>query len=134
MSDATTPAECPVCGAPAPPGSAAVPCAACGHGEGFTYSREGGATVVRLTDKLSTVENLDRFGVALDALGDLGGDVVLDFDGVDFVSSSVIAKLIRLRKLSQTDGRRVSLRRLNPDLLELFKLTRLDQIFEIDEG
>ena len=60
-----------------------------------------------------------------------GGKILLDFRGVAYIPSLLLAKLITFEKdctASRTDLR---LCNLNPLIMEVFKFSRLDTIFEI---
>ena len=58
-------------------------------------------------------------------------NLVLDFTNVEFCSSAVLGLLIRLsKKIYQTNGS-FKLCAIAPKILEIFKITRLDRIFEI---
>jgi anti-sigma B factor antagonist len=60
-----------------------------------------------------------------------GVRLLIDFVNVQFLTSSVLGLLIRLnRRVSQSEGR-LRLCSIDPKILEIFKITRLDKIFEI---
>ena len=60
-----------------------------------------------------------------------GVQLVIDFSGVQFLTSSVLGLLIRLsRRVYQAEGR-LRLCSIDPKILEIFKITRLDKVFEI---
>ncbi|MCE5187343.1 MAG: STAS domain-containing protein [Planctomycetaceae bacterium] len=57
--------------------------------------------------------------------------LVIDFSNVKFLTSSVLGLLIRIsKKVYETDGR-LRLCSINPKIMEIFRITRLDKIFEI---
>jgi anti-sigma B factor antagonist len=57
--------------------------------------------------------------------------LIVDFSNVQFLTSSVLGLLIRVsKKVYETDGV-LRLCSINPKILEVFKITRLDKIFEI---
>jgi anti-sigma B factor antagonist len=57
--------------------------------------------------------------------------LLMDFCNVQFLTSSVLGLLIRLnRKVFQSEGR-LRLCSVDPKILEIFKITRLDKVFEI---
>lgn len=63
-----------------------------------------------------------------------GPDVVLDLGAVEFLDSSGLGAVIALKK-ALPEGRRMRLRGLTPNVARVFRLTRMDQIFDIlDEG
>lgn len=61
-------------------------------------------------------------------------DVVLDLSGVQYVNSSNIAKLLKLRKLLQSDyPGRLRLCGVNTGIWGVFLVTGLDKIFEFHD-
>lgn len=63
----------------------------------------------------------------------LGPDLVLDLAAVEFLDSSGLGAVIALKK-AMPDGRRMILRGLTPNVERVFRLTRMDQIFDIIAG
>ncbi len=59
-----------------------------------------------------------------------GPDLVLDLGAVEFLDSSGLGAVIALKK-ALPEGRRMILRGLTPNVERVFRLTRMDQIFEI---
>jgi len=57
-------------------------------------------------------------------------DVVVDFADVQIVTSSSIAKLLKLRKTLFDNGRRLALSSVQPKTQTIFSLTGLDNVFE----
>jgi len=57
-------------------------------------------------------------------------DVVVDFADVDIVTSSSIAKLLKLRKALASHGRRLVLSSVSPKTKNIFVVTGLDNVFE----
>ncbi|HSW01072.1 MAG TPA: STAS domain-containing protein [Sedimentisphaerales bacterium] len=58
-------------------------------------------------------------------------DVVIDFSNVTIMTSASMAVLLRLTKLLQTCGRRLSLCCVGPATRGIFSVTGLDGFFEI---
>lgn len=58
-------------------------------------------------------------------------NLLLNFSGVGFLSSSVLGKLITLNKRMKAKGGQLKLCELKPEILELFTLTNLTKIFDI---
>lgn len=57
--------------------------------------------------------------------------LIIDFSNVKFLTSSVLGLLIRIsKKVYESDGR-LRLCSINPKIMEVFRITRLDKIFEI---
>lgn len=61
-------------------------------------------------------------------------EVVLDFRGVTFISSSGIGKLLLLYKKVTPMDVSITLEKLPPDLLRAFKVTRLDALFNMSSA
>jgi anti-sigma B factor antagonist len=59
------------------------------------------------------------------------GKVVLNFRKVEFLSSAVLGRLVKLHKTLQSTGGRLILCRIAPMIFEVFKLTRLDKVLNI---
>lgn len=61
-------------------------------------------------------------------------DVLLDFSNVNYLNSSNIAKLLKLRKLVViTNDRRLKMCRISRQVWGVFLVTGLDRIFEVVE-
>ncbi len=59
--------------------------------------------------------------------------LVLDFSNVQFLSSSVLGLLLKISKKIYERNSRLALCNINPKIYEIFKITRLNKIFEIYE-
>ncbi len=70
----------------------------------------------------------------MDSLENKPTDVVLNFAAVGFINSSNVAKLLRLRKLTTGDGRRLILCDINTQVWGVFLVTGLDKIFEVTDS
>ena len=57
--------------------------------------------------------------------------LLLNFGNVQYLSSAALGKLINLKKKVGAVRGKLKLCCIHPDLLEVFKITRLDQVFEI---
>ena len=129
------PGRCPICGAALmvepsdPPGDA--PCPHCGHLVWFTAAESGDATVLRLTRKFVGTEAIRRLIASLDDRP--MRRIVFDFGPVQYLDFAALAELIRFKKKAHGRGVKLTLRSLHPDLLEVFRITRLDQVFSIED-
>lgn len=60
-----------------------------------------------------------------------GIQLIIDFENVKFLTSSVLGLLIRIsKKVYETDGT-LRLCSIESKILEVFRITRLDKVFEI---
>ena len=58
-------------------------------------------------------------------------DVVIDFGGVNFIGSSGIGKLMLFHKKFTSKGGKVQIVNVNPEITQLFRAIKLDQLFNI---
>ncbi len=61
-------------------------------------------------------------------------DVVLNFEGVSYLNSSNIAKLLKLRKKLISQKRRLMLCAINTNVWGLFMVTGLDKVFSFADN
>lgn len=93
-----------------------------------------GVTVVSFVDtKIVTEENIQEVGDQLYSLVEEQGhrQLLLNFGNVQYLSSAALGKLINLKKKVGAVKGKLKLCCIHPDLLEVFRITRLDQVFEI---
>ena len=57
--------------------------------------------------------------------------IILDFSNVQFLSSAVLGLLIRISKRIYEREGQLRLCNINPKIYEIFKITRLNKIFDI---
>jgi anti-anti-sigma factor len=87
---------------------------------------------VILVDLPQEPEIGDELATVTDMVRDRGNcDVVIDFSSVDIVTSSSIAKLLKLRKLLVDCGHRLVFCSVAPATRGIFTVTGLDGIFEL---
>lgn len=58
--------------------------------------------------------------------------VVIDFAKVEFMSSSMLGKLVRIHKKCKEFKAKLKFCSISKDILEVFKITRLDKLFDIE--
>jgi anti-sigma B factor antagonist len=97
-------------------------------------SKTGQTTVVhvagpRLTDPVYINEFGDEILDVLDQAKP--PDLLIDLNDVEFLSSSVLGKLIRLLKRTRQINGRLRLCSIRPSILEVFEITQLNKVFEI---
>ncbi len=100
---------------------------------GLVVSSFGGATVVTFRDR-SILDGaaVDAIGKDLFALVDEQAQrsIILDFAEVQFLTSSMIGVLIKLHQKAQAIQGRVVICSLQPKLMEIFKVTKLDSLLQ----
>jgi anti-sigma B factor antagonist len=91
-------------------------------------------TVVRFTTRAivdeRTIKTIgDELGRLVEKLGN--DQLILDFSTVTNVSSSVLTTLIMLNQQVKNSRGRLALTGISPDLQQVFKLTKLEKLFNI---
>ena len=93
----------------------------------------GDVTVVRFRD-----EQIAEHAVVEEVAGELlqlleVDDFLLDLSAVRFVSGSFFSKLITLARKMKDHGRVLKLTKLRPEMREVLAITKLNQLFDIDD-
>jgi anti-sigma B factor antagonist len=94
----------------------------------------GDITVVNFLDKkILDEQNIQIIGEQLFSLVDNEGcrKVLLNFSNVEYLSSAALGKLITLNKKLQQAGGRLVLCNIDPQIHEVFEITKLDKFFKI---
>lgn len=85
----------------------------------------------RLLDE-GRIQQVEReLGEAIDASEETR--VVLDFSKVQFMSSSMLGKLVAFSKKIKSYKAKLKFACVSPDILEVFKITRLNKVFDIEK-
>ena len=96
----------------------------------------GDVTVVNFVDRrILDEQNIQIIGEQLFSLVDEVGrrKILLNFGNVEFLSSAALGKLIALHKKLQAVGGRLILCNIDPEIYEVFEITRLDKFFNIQK-
>ena len=94
----------------------------------------GDVTVVNFTDKkILDEQNIQIIGEQLFSLVDEDGrrKILLNFGNVEYLSSAALGKLITLNKKLQTAQGKLILCNIDPQIHEVFEITKLDKFFKI---
>jgi len=94
----------------------------------------GDVTVVNFTDrKILDEQNIQMIGEQLFSLVDEAGckKILLNFGNVEYLSSAALGKLITLNKKLQTAGGKLILCNIDPQIYEVFEITKLNKLFNI---
>jgi anti-sigma B factor antagonist len=96
----------------------------------------GDVTVVNFVDrKILDEQNIQIIGEQLFSLVDEAGrrKLLLNFGNVEYLSSAALGKLITLNKKVQASGGRLILCNIDPQIHEVFEITKLDKFFNIQK-
>jgi len=96
----------------------------------------GDVTVINFVDKkILDEQNIQVIGEQLFSLVDQDGrrKLLLNFGNVEYLSSAALGKLITLNKKLQGVGGRLILCNIDPQIYEVFEITKLDKFFNIQK-
>ncbi len=100
----------------------------------ITVSDNSGVSVVRFVDKkIVDSGSIEQLGEELNSLAtvDKLNKILLNFDGVEFMSSAALNKLISLNTKVKAAAGRLKLCCLRAEIKEVFTITRLDRVFDL---
>ena len=126
--------RCTVCGSevkvePSDP-TGDAPCSRCGHLLWFKWEDLGDVDIIRPTESVLTRDALLAF---LDSVAmKPGNHLILDLAEVDYLASAALGLMINMKRRVNAVGGRFSIRHIRPDLLEIFRITRLEHVFELE--
>ena len=84
--------------------------------------------LVDLAPEPQMCDELDSISQTMSDMGDR--NVVVDFSNADIVTASSLSKLMKLRQMLTSSGRRLVLCGLNHNTKGIFSKTALDRVFE----
>ena len=99
-------------------------------------SENGNRAIISLgTRNLVDSSLIDMFGDDLSEFleSHSSREIVLDFASTEFMASATLSKLISGRQRARKNDKELVLSGLRPELLEVFKITRLDRLFRIED-
>ena len=103
----------------------------------ITTQTKGEILVAGFTDsKILDSQRIDQVGKELQESIALAAHkkLLINFSGVSFMSSAMITKLVMLNKTCKAQGIALKFSDVSPNVLEVFKITKLNKLFDIQEG
>ena len=100
----------------------------------ISVSDSGAVAVVRFVDrKIVDESQVGELGAELFDLVDKEKRraILLNFTGVEFISSAALGKLITLDRRVKTAKARMKLSDVCPEIMEVFEITKLSRMFDI---
>ena len=97
-------------------------------------TKTGDVSVVRFRDrKILDEAAIQELGSELFSLVELDNrkTILLDFEGVEFLSSAALGKLITFDRKVKTSKGRLKMCGIAPGILEVFQVTKLNKVFDI---
>lgn len=97
-------------------------------------AKDGVRTIYLLHPQI--LDETQQENVARDILSEIEKtteeQVILDFQKVQFMSSSMLGKLVQIQKKCNAFKAKLKFCSIDPEILEVFKLTKLDELFDIE--
>jgi anti-anti-sigma factor len=98
-----------------------------------SYAKDGILTIQFQTPRILDESQLEQ--VTREVLAQLDKSteekVILDFRPVQFMSSSMLGKLVMIHKKCKEFKIKLKLSGISPEIREVFKISRLDKLFDI---
>ena len=91
------------------------------------------AVIALLQDRILDAVIIEKIGLGLKAVmaGDPRDKVILDFGAVTYMSSAALGMLISFQKAVASKHGRLKLAAVKPAIMEVFRITNLDKVFDI---
>ena len=103
----------------------------------ITTQTSGEVLVVGFTDsKILDSQRIEQVGKELQEATPqaIHKKLLLNFRGVSFMSSAMITKLVMLNKGCKAQGVALKFCEVSPNVMDVFKITKLNKLFDIQDG
>ena len=97
----------------------------------ITITEEGNQLIATFDGRLDTVAAQQIEETITPLLEHADQTIILDCEKMPFISSSGLRIFLKIRKEVAAKGGKIMLSKVNPDVLQVFKMTKLDNLFEI---
>ena len=99
-----------------------------------SYTKDGILTIVFDDARMLDEVTLEQLSTELHEMLNKTTEerVILDFRNVKFMSSSFLGKLVQVHKKTMEFKVKLKLCSIDPEIRQVFKITRLDKLFDIE--
>lgn len=97
----------------------------------ITITEEGKQLIATFDGRLDTVAAQQIAETITPLLEHADQTIVLDCEKMPFISSSGLRIFLKIRKEVEAKGGKMLLKNICPDVMQVFKMTKLDGVFEI---
>lgn len=97
----------------------------------ITITEAGNQIVAMFDGRLDTVAAQQIEETVTPLLEHADRTIVLDCEKMPFISSSGLRIFLKIRKEVAAKGGKMQLKNVCPDVMQVFKMTKLDSLFEI---
>lgn len=73
----------------------------------------------------------ENLTAALNQLGESSGPLVIDFSGIEYMSSVGLRVLMRISKSAKAKSVTIAVANLNETMVEIFQISRFDKLFPL---
>ena len=96
----------------------------------INVSQDGDASIIKLPGQLDVLTSPGLKQTLADVVSN-SARIEIDFSETELVTSAGLRVLLQAQKNVQTSGKRMVLKHMSPDVMEVFELTGVTKIFEI---
>ena len=97
----------------------------------ITITEKGNQIIAAFDGRLDTVAAQQISETITPLLEHADQTIILDCEKMPFISSSGLRIFLKIRKEAEAKGGKMQLKNVCPDVMQVFKMTKLDSIFEI---
>lgn len=97
----------------------------------ITITEEGKQVIAAFDGRLDTVAAQQIEETITPLLEHADQTIILDCEKMPFISSSGLRIFLKIRKEVAAKGGKMQLKNICPDVMQVFKMTKLDNLFEI---
>lgn len=97
----------------------------------ITITEKGNQIIAAFDGRLDTVAAQQISETITPLLEHADQTIVLDCEKMPFISSSGLRIFLKIRKEVEAKGGKMQLKNVCPDVMQVFKMTKLDGVFEI---
>lgn len=97
----------------------------------ITVTEEGNQIVATFDGRLDTVAAQEVEKTVTPLLEHADQTIILDCEKMPFISSSGLRIFLKIRKEVESKSGKMLLKNVCPDVMQVFKMTKLDNLFEI---
>ena len=97
----------------------------------ITITEEGNQIIAAFDGRLDTVAAQQIEETITPLLEHANQAIIIDCEKMPYISSSGLRIFLKIRKEVEAKGGKMQLKGVCPDVMQVFKMTKLDSIFEI---
>ena len=92
----------------------------------------GGKQIATLEGEMDTAAAIEAEDILKPLYNSDGKDIVIDCSGLEYIASSGLRILINILKGAKSGGSKVTLKSVNEDIMNVFKLTGFIDLFNFE--